>query len=170
MSMHDLQYPPGRTYRYNRNPLFPMGYGLSLTTWSLTGTAPACLSTLATSSANTVCTVSLKLENTGKMDGDSVVLAYFTQDNVKAAAPGLLTPLRELFDYQRVTVASGASTTLTFNVSAAVLATYAEATGDLVATPDSYTLTFHDGGPSTVQLSASVHGDAHVIEPFPSST
>lgn len=31
MSMHDLRYPPDRTYRYYRSPLYPFGYGLSLT-------------------------------------------------------------------------------------------------------------------------------------------
>ena len=81
MSMHDLRHPPGRTYRYYPNPLYAFGTGLSLSTWRVTGTAPSCLATLSTTGKSKggvhtdgACQVQIKVENTGKYDGDAVIM------------------------------------------------------------------------------------------------
>eukprot|EP00038_Savillea_parva_P000253 m.95117 g.95117 ORF g.95117 m.95117 type:complete len:954 (-) comp10088_c0_seq1:7-2868(-) len=173
MSMHDLRHPPGRTYRYYRNPLFAFGTGLSLTDWSLSGDAPACLSSLATSTPDATCTVALELKNVGTRGGDAVIMAYFatpSTNDATAATPGLLTPLRQLFDFQRTTVESGGTTSVMFNVSVRALATYDADTGDLVARPGPITLSFDDGGGQVVNMTATVSGSPNTIEPFPSST
>ena len=173
MSMHDLRHPPGRTYRYYRNPLFAFGTGLSLTDWSLSGDAPACLSSLAASTPDAACTVALELKNVGTRGGDAVIMAYFatpSTNDATAATPGLLTPLRQLFDFQRTTVESGGTTSVVFNVSVRALATYDADTGDLVARPGPITLSFDDGGGQVVNMTATVSGSPNTIEPFPSST
>jgi hypothetical protein len=196
MSMHDLREPPGRTYRYYEKPLFSFGHGLSLSTWRLSGTAPGCLSGLATDGSDGPCAVVLTLQNSGKHDGDAVVMGYFKShtaaENTTASGTGtdadrtlgaradtgtgtgtgkktLLPMIKQLFDFQRVTVGSGGSVTLTFNLTAAVLSEYGATTGDRVAKAGGVTLMFEDGGGQVVTLVAKVTGPPMVVEPFPST-
>lgn len=172
MSMHDLRHPPGRTYRYYQNPLFSFGTGLSLSTWSVSGASPNCLGSLSTSEAAAVCKVQLKVGNTGRYDGDIVITAYFKSNAVAdpktKLGVTLLEPIKELFDFTRVTVASGSSVTVSFNVTAASVAQYAEPSGDKVATAGGYTLMFEDGAGGVTSMNAVVEGDPHVVDPFPS--
>lgn len=175
MLEHDLRVEPGRTYRYYRTPTFSFGSGLSLTEWRLDGSAPPCLAALSTAKPNDACLVRLTLANAGAVGGDCVVLAYFTRTDARAARGGrradgkaLLTPLKQLFDFQRSTVAAGKSAAVTFAVTAAALAG-ADASGDLVAEAAAYTLLFDGGGGSTVRLDAKVGGSRRVIDPFPGS-
>ena len=80
----------------------------------------------------------------------------------------MLPQIKELFDFTRVTVAQGSSTTVTFDVTAASIAQYAEPSGDKVATAGTYTLMFEDGAGGVASMAAVVQGDAHVVDPFPS--
>lgn len=48
------------------------------------------------------------------------------------ASAALLAPLRQLFDFGRVTVPAGGSAMMNFNVTAAAIAEVDEATGDRV--------------------------------------
>jgi hypothetical protein len=194
MSMHDLREPPGRTYRYYEKPLFSFGHGLSLSTWLLSGTAPGCLSGLATDGSDGPCAVVLTLQNSGKYDGDAVVMGYFKShaatstenttvsstatdpDRTSDAGAGtgtgkktLLPMIKQLFDFQRVTVGSGRRVTLTFNLTAAVLSEFEATTGDRVAKAGGVTLMFEDGGGQVVTLVAKVAGPPVVVEPFPST-
>merc|ERR1712087_60863 len=108
MTEHDLRVAPGRTYRYNQNPTYSFGHGLSLTTWNLTGASPACLHSLTTAEPNSSCQVHLTLANTGPRAGDSVVLAYFRQVGTVDtrwrgdAERKLMPQIRQLFDFHRV--------------------------------------------------------------------
>ena len=67
---YDMSKAPGRTYKYyTKTPLYPFGFGLSLTNFSMQcvqvgGPHPIALSV--------ECTVT----NVGKYDGDEVVLAF----------------------------------------------------------------------------------------------
>jgi len=194
MAEHDLRVVPGRTYRYYREPLYAFGAGLSLTTWSLATpkAPPACLRSLATSGGGD-CQVSIKVSNTGGMAGDCVVMAYFKAKRStaqwaarRARTPtparageiyqpsALLTPLKQLFDYERVkAVDAGSSTTLHFNISAASLAEVDEASGDTVAEAGAYEVWFEYGTGSTEEdgallLQAGVTGARTVVDHFPS--
>eukprot|EP00040_Diaphanoeca_grandis_P022561 m.121584 g.121584 ORF g.121584 m.121584 type:complete len:950 (-) comp28865_c0_seq1:374-3223(-) len=167
MSMHDLRSPPGRTYRYYRNPLYPFGHGLSLTTWALKDTSTDCITKLNTHNATSApCVASFEITNTGDIDGDIVIMAYFTKSNTTTQL-GLLTPLKQLFDFTRVTVASKATTVVDFTVSADVLATYKD-NGDLVKQAGVYTLSFEDGGNVRSESQATVSGADVILDPFPS--
>jgi len=176
MSEHDLRVSPGRTYRYFPNPTYGFGHGLSLTTWSLAGSAPACLTHLVTSS-QTPCRVSLELKNTGSLTGDSVVLGYLRRSSSqekkwlggRAGGKQLMPQLRQLFDFQRaVDVAPGASRSIVFDIEPPSLAEADEANGDWVLTPGPLTLFFEDGGGAKVEMDAQITGDKVVLEPFPS--
>lgn len=83
--------PPGRTYRYyTGTPLYPFGYGLSYTTFTIewhNNTRQALdahsiavdTGSSGTASATTMTAV---VTNTGTMAGDEVLQAYFVPKNV----------------------------------------------------------------------------------------
>jgi beta-glucosidase len=186
MSMHDLRVAPGRTYRYYRNPLFAFGSGLSLTTFTVSSTTDAtgdC--SLSTAAPHAVCAVTVTVGNTGKMDGDVVVLAYFRRVRSEEEwrerrerqgvrnlhGRELLTPLKQLFDFGRLAIKSGAQKTITFNVTAAVLAEVDEQSGDLVSEAGEFELVFDSGDAAaggSVTTNAAVVGNKTVLEKFPS--
>jgi len=188
MSMHDLRVPPGRTYRYYETPLFEFGSGLTLTSWSLAGSTPACLANLTSSAPHAVCTVTISAQNKGKIDGDVVIMAHFRSSRTKQewdarrATQGvhnidgreLLTPRKQLFDYKRLkAVKAGSATTVTFHVSAASVAMVDETSGDLNSEPGMFELSFDDGSGSKagfVAMAATVKGNTAVLEPFPAET
>ena len=187
MSEHDLRVAPGRTYRYYREPLFAFGTGLSLTNWTLAGSAAGCLARLSTARPHAPCEVTLALSNVGALAGDAVVLAYFRAERTEAEwaarrggatdarGNALLTPLRQLFDFERVVAVPAAGPLesrrlVRFNVTAASLAEIDEKTGDKVSEPGTYALTFADGGGEEVALVATVGGARTVLTPFPSSS
>lgn len=191
MVEHDLRAPPGRTYRYYRNPTFPAGFGLSLTSWALAGAAPGCLAALETGPSprclthpcahdahdahdspppSATCAVHLTVRNTGRFGGDAVVVAYFVRHDAAATTPpGKLAPLRQLFDFQRLpAVPKGGTATVTFDVTADALAVYGADTGDLVASAGGYTLMFDDGSGEMLEMQAAVVGSPYIVDPFPS--
>ena len=86
--------PSGRGYRYENNdgkPLYPFGYGISYTTFSLENPS--------VKKAENGWTVSLDVANTGDFDGDEVIQVYLKAKNTK-----VVRPLKELVAYKRVFV------------------------------------------------------------------
>jgi len=135
-SMLDMHMRPGsnnlgRTYRfYTGKPVYTFGTGLSYTTfdyqWS---TFPQSISQRVIEKAisyagvfverfsepqQILATVTCKVTNTGTRAGDDAVLYFVVPPN--AGQNG--NPLKYLAGFQRVTLAAGASTTITFNVAA----------------------------------------------------
>src|SRR4051794_8359539 len=88
-------------------PLYPFGYGLSYTSFDVTNLK------LSRSSVgrNGSLTVSMDVTNTGNRAGDDVVQMYI-HDPVATISQ----PVRRLRGFQRVTLAPGASTTVTFTL------------------------------------------------------
>jgi len=87
----------GRTYRFMSNPLFPFGFGLSYTTFSI---GDAKLNKTAIK-ANESVDLTIPISNTGKRDGTEVVQVYIHKIN------DIDGPLKTLRDFQRVEVAVG---------------------------------------------------------------
>jgi hypothetical protein len=119
------------------------------------------------------------------MDGDVVVLAYFRRVRSEEEwrerrerqgvrnlhGRKLLTPLKQLFDFGRLAIKSGAQKTITFNVTAAVLAEVDEQSGDLVSEAGEFELVFDSGDAAargSVTTNAAVVGNKTVLEKFPS--
>ncbi len=94
-------------------PRFRLGHGLSYTRFTYTG---ATLSRPAVSLAELAdgegVDVTVTVTNTGERDGEDTVL-LFTRDVVATLAPAV----RRLAGFQRVSLAAGASTTVTFRLA-----------------------------------------------------
>ena len=99
----------GRTYRYmTAEPLYPFGFGLSYTTFAYSDLR---VSKKEIGERESV-TVEVTLTNTGKMAGDEVAELYLTHEaNVSANDS---EPLFALKGFQRVSLAPGASTRVSF--------------------------------------------------------
>jgi beta-glucosidase len=96
----------GRTYRYfTGEPLFPFGYGLSYTTFAYRN-----LRAPAQSNTGDPITVTVEVENTGKVAGEDVVQLYLKLP----ARPG--APLRSLEGFERIALKPAERKTVTFRL------------------------------------------------------
>ncbi len=108
-----------RTYRYfNGEPLYPFGYGLSFSTfkYSQLGVRPQASGVsprekLKAQSLLLIATV--KVTNTGKMDGEEVVQLYVSQ-----ADKSIHAPIKALKGFQRIFLKAGETQTVKFKLSA----------------------------------------------------
>ena len=82
---------------------FSFGYGLSYTTFELSGVK---VDKSGADDLSTKLTVSVNVQNTGKRDGQDVVQVY-----VHAQSPGLRRPPRELKGFAKLAVKAGATET-----------------------------------------------------------
>ena len=104
-----VNYKEGIFYGYRgydrsgRDPLFPFGFGLSYTSFELSG--------LELSKTRDGQTASLKLTNTGKRSGATVVELY-----ISLTGESTPRPLRELKGFQRVDLNPGESRQITISL------------------------------------------------------
>ncbi|GAA0364813.1 glycoside hydrolase family 3 protein [Microbispora corallina] len=96
-----------RTYLYFKgSPLYPFGHGLSYTTFGYQG--------LTATPRGDGFDVSVKVTNTGSRAGDEVVQLYTHQRTSRVKQP-----VRQLRAFQRVSLAPGRTTTVTFHLKTA---------------------------------------------------
>lgn len=103
-------------YRDVKNsPLFPFGYGLSYTTFEYSKV------TLDKTemTGNQEITASVTLKNTGTRTGEETVQLY-----IRDLVGSVTRPVRELKNFQKVTLKAGESRTISFKISTADLAFY----------------------------------------------
>ncbi|KAK1934242.1 putative exo-1 [Phytophthora citrophthora] len=189
MKSMDMTTNPGRTYRYFKGePVFPFGWGLSYTSFSLSvdnGTSG--VTTTSSNSGSSFgrmvgvseevsdsmnATISVVVSNDGKVAGDEVVFAYFRA--VKTGVTGPATLLnKQLFDYQRVSLKPSESIRVSFIVQRKSLA-LADSCGDLVSFAGSYEIIVSNGVSERLTFSVQVAGDKKVVQervqPFPVSS
>jgi beta-glucosidase len=90
--------PDTRYWDGSSAPLYPFGYGLSYTSFSLRGIKTSAKSVKSGESM----TVSIDVQNTGKVTGDQVVQLYTHQRSGSASRP-----VRELKGFRRITLKPG---------------------------------------------------------------
>jgi beta-glucosidase len=96
-----------RTYRYYNGPVqYPFGFGLSYTAFEY---QPKNTPKKSYTSRDTI-SVTLKVKNTGKMDGDEVVQAYIQYPQIARM------PVKELKGFKRVNVPKGNEQLVTLNI------------------------------------------------------
>lgn len=127
----------GRTYRYmTEAPLYPFGYGLSYTTFSY---EDAKLSRSRIKKDENV-SLSFKLKNTGKYDGDEVVQLYIKNPNDPEG------PVKAMKAFKRVHLRSGDSENVTLVLSPEAFYSFNDNTQTLEVRPGNYQILF--GGSS----------------------
>ena len=96
----------GRTYRYMSDPLFPFGFGLSYTTFSI-GNAKFSHTVIK---ANESVELTIPVSNTGERNGTEIVQVYVRKVNDTDG------PLKTLKGFQRVDVSSGKTAQAVINL------------------------------------------------------
>ena len=98
-----------RTYRYFKgDALYPFGYGLSYTTFRYDD-----LRIPASAKNKTDIPVSVKVSNTGRLDGEEVVQLYISYKD-----QSLKVPQKALKGFRRISIRAGESTTVRFVLNA----------------------------------------------------
>jgi len=147
---------PGRGYRYyNGTALFQFGEGLSLTTFSH--------DCKATSSGAKDLAFQCTVTNRGQRAGDEVLQVYHTVSDEIRQKVNHPVPIRKLIEFERVSLAKGASTSVTFSVPRTRLAV-TNTDGDYALYKGSHTITFSRGTGRSTDTSLIVQVDKDSLE------
>jgi beta-glucosidase len=130
------------------DPLYPLGFGLSYTKFSVTNLH---LSTHSVSKNGSV-TASMDVTNTGDRKGDDVAQLY-----IHDAVASISQPVRRLRGFQRVTLAPGEKQTVSFTLDKSDFGFY-DNRGKFVVEPGSIDVYAGDSSTADMTQSFTVHG------------
>lgn len=118
----------GRTYRYMSDPLFPFGFGLSYTTFTI-GTAQVFKNEIHSGGS---IELTVPVSNTGKRDGTEIVQVYISKvDNSDG-------PSISLRGFQRVNIASGKTHEIIIDLPRSAFEFFDRASGKMTVIPGDY--------------------------------
>lgn len=150
----------GRSYRYyTGEPLWPFGWGLTLTDWSLTlgdnldATFPSATLDNAVSLGNGgLGNFTILLANTGERHSDEVVFVYVSPQFNRSDCP---VPRRQLIDFRRTHVRKAEQVALVFSIASEQLY-LVNRDGTRSAYPGHYVLEFTNGVNATASIDVDV--------------
>jgi len=122
----------GRTYRFMSDPLFPFGFGLSYTTFSI-GNAKINKTNIKNDES---VELSIPVSNTGKRDGTEIVQVYVCKVNDTSG------PLKTLREFQRVNVATGKTSQATIILDPSAFEFFDKASNRMAVTAGEYELLY----------------------------
>eukprot|EP00808_Paulinella_micropora_P016706 g62060.t1 len=119
MDNYHMSKPPGRTYKYyTGQALWPFGFGLSYTSFSLECEqlqAPAVFSSFSPTTAANNFPFLCHVANTGKREGDEVVMVFHAvSDQIRQQADHPIA-IKTLVGFERTSLASGKTASLAFD-------------------------------------------------------
>jgi len=118
----------GRTYRFMSGALYPFGFGLSYTTFSV-GKAQLSRNEIKNDES---AELTVAVTNTGKLDGTEIVQVYIHRvDDTDG-------PIKTLRGFQRVVVAAGETKELTIDLPPASFEFFDRATGKMAVSQGEY--------------------------------
>jgi len=118
----------GRTYRYMSDPLFPFGFGLSYTTFSIAD-AQICKNEINNGGS---VELTIPVSNTGKREGTEIVQVYIHKVN------DIDGPLKTLKGFKRVKIAAGKSADVNIILLHSSFESYDKTSGKMAITPGNY--------------------------------
>jgi len=124
----------GRTYRFMSDPLFPFGFGLSYTTFSI-GTAQINKAKLKN---DETLELTIPVSNTGKCDGTEIVQVYIRKVNDTDG------PLRTLRGFQRIDLVAGKTGQAVINLPYTSFEFFDRASGKMAVTAGEYEVWYGD--------------------------
>ncbi len=122
----------GRTYRYMQDPLFPFGFGLSYTTFTL---GNAQLSKTAFNNNESV-ELTIPVINTGKRNGTEIVQVYIRKTGYTDG------PLKTLRGFKRMDIAAGKTTTAVISLPPAAFEFYDTNFGKMTVAKGEYEILY----------------------------
>ena len=128
------QIPDDPAHRYwdeSSLPLYPFGYGLSYTSFTVSEPKASATSVKAGQSMQ----VSVSVTNTGKLAGDQVVELYTHQRSGSASRP-----VRELKGFERISLAAGETRTVSLTLNTEELAFWSPQTHQRAIEPGAFDL------------------------------
>ncbi|VXD04014.1 glycoside hydrolase family 3 C-terminal domain-containing protein [Sphingomonas sp. 8AM] len=133
-----------RTYRYfTGTPLWGFGHGLSYTSYDYDRVASA-----ASVASGQPLTVTARVSNTGRRDGEEVVQAYLVPPRVDGGGMTAPTLQRQLVGFQRVPLRAGKSATARFTIDPRMMSVV-ERDGRRHIVPGAYRLWVGGGQPGS---------------------
>ncbi len=121
-----------RTYRFMSNPLFPFGYGLSYTTFSI-GDAQVSKSIIKNDES---VDLSIPVSNTGKRDGTEIVQVYIHKVN------DVNGPIKTLRGFKRVNVAGGKTKNVSLTLPSSAFEFFDSASYSMAVIPGEYEILY----------------------------
>jgi beta-glucosidase len=118
----------GRTYRYMSDPLFPFGFGLSYTTFSI-GVAGISRNKI---SNDGYIELTIPVSNSGKQAGTEIIQVYVHKVNDTDG------PLKTLKGFKRIELAAGKSGQAVINLPSASFGFFDRESGKMAVTPGEY--------------------------------
>ena len=122
----------GRTYRFMSDPLFPFGFGLSYTTFSI-GNAKLSKTEIK---ENETIELSIPVTNTGKRYGTEVVQIYIHKAN------DINGPIKTLKGFQRVGIAAGRTSQAVISLPYTSFGFFDKSTGKMAVTEGEYEILY----------------------------